>query len=362
MSSGNWCICRSISVLQRQRDRDEALVTLTRAARQVEPIMKKRGWVVHQLSEFLPRSQGLLGLNVNRGQQVKVRMRRSAGGGFFHYEQILKTLLHELCHNRHGAHSVDFYKLLDEITDECEVLMRKSIMGDGKGGQVGGAFDGRSSGAVGGRPAGRSVSRKDAARAAEKRAKSQTIMPQGGRRLGADGTAGTAAADPRAAAAEAARRRSEEDVWCPGDNKVVIDLVSDDEGDDDDVVLVSARPGGGAATSGASAAARGGNAARAKALRKRKAQSDEPIVIGDTSSDEEEEEEKGARPIGGGGGGGGGLRRAHCPVTAAHWQCRACTLSNAPKESHCTMCRTWRYASILPTPSADAEALGIARS
>ena len=50
MSSGNWCICRSISVLQRQRDRDEALVTLTRAARQVEPIMKKRGWVVHQLS------------------------------------------------------------------------------------------------------------------------------------------------------------------------------------------------------------------------------------------------------------------------------------------------------------------------
>ena len=82
MSSGNWCICRSISVLQRQRDRDEALVTLTRAARQVEPIMKKRGWVVHQLSEFLPRSQGLLGLNVNRGQQVKVRMRRSAGGGF----------------------------------------------------------------------------------------------------------------------------------------------------------------------------------------------------------------------------------------------------------------------------------------
>ena len=40
---------------------------------QVEPIMKKRGWIVHHYMEFLPAEANLLGINVNRGQEIKIR-------------------------------------------------------------------------------------------------------------------------------------------------------------------------------------------------------------------------------------------------------------------------------------------------
>ena len=70
-SSGRF-YCWEVTALQRHADRAEALAELTRAARQVEPIMKKRGWSVRKLSEFLPRSDGLLGLNINRGAHVRM--------------------------------------------------------------------------------------------------------------------------------------------------------------------------------------------------------------------------------------------------------------------------------------------------
>ena len=38
-----------------------------------------------------------------RPPQIKVRLRKSANGGFYHYEHILGTLLHELCHSRRRA-------------------------------------------------------------------------------------------------------------------------------------------------------------------------------------------------------------------------------------------------------------------
>lgn len=157
--------------------------------------------------------------------QIKVRLRKSANGGFYHYEHILGTLLHELCHNRHGAHSVDFYKLLDEITAECEQLMAQKITGDGKGGQIGGAFGGRSSGALGGTRSGKAPSRADAARAAEARARAQKIMTKGGQKLGCAGAGGRGAAGPsetkpadaRAAAAAAAQKRCSDNAWCPAE-------------------------------------------------------------------------------------------------------------------------------------------------
>ena len=115
---------------------------------------------------------------MNRGQVIKLRLRRAGSGTFLHYEsvrhyscscvsltatlmwptcmnscylhwvqvhretigqsdgaasarlhktstpgphqqrsciQVLGTMLHELCHNEHGPHNAAFYKLLDEI-------------------------------------------------------------------------------------------------------------------------------------------------------------------------------------------------------------------------------------------------------
>ncbi|GKF93041.1 DNA-dependent metalloprotease WSS1-like protein [Tanacetum coccineum] len=63
-----------------------------------------------------PSNPALLGLNVNGGQEVKLRLRRQNNEwDFFPYEQILDTMLHELCHNQFGPHNADFYNLLDEI-------------------------------------------------------------------------------------------------------------------------------------------------------------------------------------------------------------------------------------------------------
>lgn len=63
-----------------------------------------------------PANPSLLGLNVGGGAEVKLRLRRPNNElDFLPYNQILDTMLHELCHNEHGPHNSDFYNLLDEI-------------------------------------------------------------------------------------------------------------------------------------------------------------------------------------------------------------------------------------------------------
>jgi hypothetical protein len=74
----------------------DALSILRRLASAVMPIMRKRGWKVGTLSEFYPENPGLLGLNVNRGQQIMVRLRSPHNAlQFLRFEHCLDTLLHE---------------------------------------------------------------------------------------------------------------------------------------------------------------------------------------------------------------------------------------------------------------------------
>lgn len=50
-----------------------------------------------QLSEFSPRNPGLLGLNVNRGAEVKIRLRPARDEeSFYDWNHILGTMLHEV--------------------------------------------------------------------------------------------------------------------------------------------------------------------------------------------------------------------------------------------------------------------------
>lgn len=46
-------------------------------------------------------------------------------GSFYPYENLLHTMLHELVHMEIGPHSAEFYKMLDQLRDECEKLMRE---------------------------------------------------------------------------------------------------------------------------------------------------------------------------------------------------------------------------------------------
>ena len=47
---------------------------------------------------------------------VKLRLRKpNRDLDFFPFDQVLDTMLHELCHNVHGPHNASFYKLWDEL-------------------------------------------------------------------------------------------------------------------------------------------------------------------------------------------------------------------------------------------------------
>ena len=75
-----------------------------------------------------PANPSLLGLNIGGGAEVKLRLRRPNNElDFFPYDQILDTMLHELCHNRYGPHNADFYNLLDEIRKVVVYLSKVKI-------------------------------------------------------------------------------------------------------------------------------------------------------------------------------------------------------------------------------------------
>ncbi|XP_017423979.1 DNA-dependent metalloprotease WSS1 isoform X2 [Vigna angularis] len=188
---------------------DEARKILEKVAKQVQPIMRKRKWKVNVLSEFCPANPSLLGLNIGPGAEIKIRLRRpNCDWDFFPYEQILDTMLHELCHNEHGPHNAQFYNLLDEIRRECEELMVKGINNTGKGFELYGRRLGGSS-----QQAPLSSLRQTALAAAESRARHSALLPSGPQYLGGD-TNIKSSLSPIQAAAMAAERRLHDDKWC----------------------------------------------------------------------------------------------------------------------------------------------------
>ena len=75
---------------------DEALHTLRKIASLVKPIMRKHGWKVRTLQEFYPRENNLLGLNVNSGQRICLRLRQAFDRTqFLALESVVDTMLHE---------------------------------------------------------------------------------------------------------------------------------------------------------------------------------------------------------------------------------------------------------------------------
>ncbi|CAN6479031.1 unnamed protein product [Victoria cruziana] len=188
---------------------DEARRILQRIAKQVQPIMRKHKWRVKILSEFCPSNARLLGLNQGGGLQVKLRLRRhDRVSEFIPYEQVLDTMLHELCHNEHGPHNASFYSLWDAIRKECEDLIAKGVTGTGEGFDV----PGRRLGGFSHTPPLSSL-RQVTLHAAERRAKLAALLPSGPRRLGGDSNI-MSSLSPIQAAAMAAERRLYDDLWC----------------------------------------------------------------------------------------------------------------------------------------------------
>ncbi|KAL8991799.1 MAG: hypothetical protein Q9169_007638 [Polycauliona sp. 2 TL-2023] len=179
----------------RPREAD-ALQTLRKIASLVKPIMRQRGWRVSILTEFYPPEQNLLGLNWNRGQKICLRLRYPGDERqFLPLEQVVDTMLHELCHNVHGPHNEAFHNLWNQLRDEHESLLRKGYTGEGflsEGRKLGGSTQ----------RIPKHEAQRRARAAAEKR---RTLTAGSGQKLGGSGIRrGT---DIRKVIADAAQRR-----------------------------------------------------------------------------------------------------------------------------------------------------------
>ncbi|CRG99647.1 metallopeptidase, putative [Plasmodium relictum] len=100
----------------------KAKAVLKKASEQVMPIMRKRRFSVELLSEFLPANPNLLGLNIGKNSEIKIRLRNKKGNEIFHFNDIMGTLLHELAHIVHSNHDKSFYELLDKLILEYNEL------------------------------------------------------------------------------------------------------------------------------------------------------------------------------------------------------------------------------------------------
>ncbi|KAL0935042.1 WLM domain-containing protein [Colletotrichum truncatum] len=110
----------------------DALQILKKVASLVKPIMRARGWKVRELAEFYPDQANLLGLNVNRGQRILIRLRYPGDRSLFlPIEQVVDTMLHELSHIVFGPHDGNFHALWNQLRDEHEALIRKGYTGEG---------------------------------------------------------------------------------------------------------------------------------------------------------------------------------------------------------------------------------------
>lgn len=107
-----------IASLTRQPASDKALELLHEVATLVTPVMHHYNFKVGLLCEMYPKDQRLLGLNVNHGQKICLRLRSATDSKWFlDRDEIIGTMLHELTHNWHGPHDAKFYKSLDELND-----------------------------------------------------------------------------------------------------------------------------------------------------------------------------------------------------------------------------------------------------
>ncbi|KAG7664197.1 uncharacterized protein J8A68_002260 [[Candida] subhashii] len=112
-----------IGSLNRYPDKEYANSLLHDVAKLVAPIIHENNFKVGTLCEMFPNDPNLLGLNVNRGQKILLRLRyHSNDRSFYPMSDIVGTFLHELTHNLYGAHDQKFYDFLDKLKKRFEEI------------------------------------------------------------------------------------------------------------------------------------------------------------------------------------------------------------------------------------------------
>lgn len=120
----------TISTPQKYDRKEEAWFLLHKIAALVQPIMKSHGFKVYHLSEF--NNPKLLGININRGQKICIRLRHTHNvNEFLPLTSLLGTMIHELTHNKHGPHNDVFKNYMNQMIRELEDLMSQGFTGGG---------------------------------------------------------------------------------------------------------------------------------------------------------------------------------------------------------------------------------------
>ncbi|KAF8468429.1 WLM domain-containing protein, partial [Kalaharituber pfeilii] len=86
-------------------------------------VMRKHKWTVPLLLEMNPadhtsHESKTLGLNLNRGEIIELRIRTDDYGGYRDYKTVRRTVVHELCHNVHDDHDRNFWDLFKVLEQE----------------------------------------------------------------------------------------------------------------------------------------------------------------------------------------------------------------------------------------------------
>lgn len=116
-----------IGLLKKFEDKEYAESLLHEVAKMVAPIIHENNFRVGVLCEMYPKNPNLLGLNVNRGSKILIRLRYASNSRLFYsIGDIVGTFLHELTHNIYGPHNDKFYKFLDGLRKRFEEIQYSS--------------------------------------------------------------------------------------------------------------------------------------------------------------------------------------------------------------------------------------------
>ncbi|KAG6841241.1 hypothetical protein C0991_000525 [Blastosporella zonata] len=96
----------------------------------IKHIMQTHQFSVGVLTELAPHEHpGLLGLNVNAGQAIKLRLRTDRYDGFRLYKEVRRVLCHELTHNVWGDHDNNFKELNSQLNREVAEFEQAAARG-----------------------------------------------------------------------------------------------------------------------------------------------------------------------------------------------------------------------------------------
>jgi hypothetical protein len=121
---------QSVEALSQFEDGDVAEAMLWTLANNpgVQKVMEKYRWKVPVLKEMMPEGKVgvsevcLMGLNVNKGAEILLRIRTDDLKGFRKIESVFDVLYHELAHNEISEHNSDFKALNSLIKKQCREL------------------------------------------------------------------------------------------------------------------------------------------------------------------------------------------------------------------------------------------------